>query len=338
MSKKRKVIIATPIVLAALIFAILLIGAFWWNSNSKAVSSKEDLTSFVVPKGKSATEIGNLLYSKGYIKSPLAFKFYVQLTGKANNIQAGEYSLSPSFDVSEVVVVLTSQPVQIWVTIPEGLRREEIVEIFIEELGLSGENAVDFREEFLVASQGKEGYLFPDTYLLPKTSSATKAVSIMENTFDIKVDEEIRVAIAKTPYSLDQTVIMASLLERETITDAERPVVAGILYKRLEADWPLQVDASVQYAIANSKKSSQLDDWWPILSRANLDINSPYNLYRFTGLPPSPISNPGLSSIKAAAMPEESEYWFYIHDLEGNIHYAKTTEEHSANVAKYLGK
>ena len=338
MSKKRKVIIATPIALAALIFAILLIGAFWWNNNSKAVSNKEELTSFVVPKGKSATEIGNLLFDKGYIKSPLAFKFYVQLTGKANNIQAGEYSLSPSFDMSEVVVVLTSQPVQVWVTIPEGMRREEIAEIFIEELGISGENAVVFREEFLVASQGKEGYLFPDTYLLPKISSATKAVSILENTFDLKVDEGIRTAIAKTPYSLDQTIIMASLLERETITDQERPVVAGILYKRLEADWPLQVDASVQYAIANSKKSSQLDDWWPILSRANLDINSPYNLYRFTGLPPSPISNPGLSSIKAAAMPEESEYWFYIHDPEGKIHYAKTTEGHNANVAKYLGK
>ncbi len=338
MSKKRKVIIATPIALAALIFAILLIGAFWWNNNSKAVSNKEELTSFVVPKGKSAAEIGNLLYSKGYIKSPLAFKFYVQLTGKANNIQAGEYSLSPSLDISEVVVVLTSQPVQIWVTIPEGLRREEIAEIFIEELGLSGENAVVFREEFLAASQGKEGYLFPDTYLLPKTSSATKAVSIMENTFDIKVDEEIRAAIAKTLYSLDQTIIMASLLERETITDAERPVVAGILYKRLEADWPLQVDASVQYAVANSKKSSQLDDWWPILSRANLETNSPYNSYKFTGLPPAPISNPGLSSIKAAAMPKESKYWFYIHDPEGKIHYAKTTEEHNANVTKYLGK
>jgi UPF0755 protein len=125
---------------------------------------------------------------------------------------------------------------------------------------------------------------------------------------------------------------MASIIERETKTNEERPVVAGILWKRLENDWPLQVDATLQYAIANS------ETWWPILTKEDLEINSSYNSYKFTVLPPTPIASPGLSSIKASANPQDSDYWFYIHDPEAQIHYAETIEEHNNNIRKYLGK
>jgi UPF0755 protein len=132
--------------------------------------------------------------------------------------------------------------------------------------------------------------------------------------------------------SFADSVILASILERETKTDAERPVVAGILINRLNLGMPLQVDATVQYAVGTSK------DWWPILTLEDLKVNSLYNTYKYAGLPPGPIANPGLSSLKAAFNPAQTDYLYYIHDPTGQIHYAKTLAEQNANIAKYLGK
>ena len=139
----------------------------------------------------------------------------------------------------------------------------------------------------------------------------------------------------------NQIVTLASMIERETITDEERPIVSGILIKRLENDWALQVDAAVQYAVANSKiksSSSRLENYWETITKLDLEINSPFNTYKYTGLPPSPIANPGLSSLSAALNPQESSYWFYLHDPKGIIHYAEDIEGHNENVRKYLGK
>jgi UPF0755 protein len=174
-----------------------------------------------------------------------------------------------------------------------------------------------------------EGYLFPDTYLFPLDVSATAVVAKMTDTFTSKT---LGLSPQGPNLTYAETVTLASILERETKTDAERPIVAGILVNRLNARMPLQVDASVQYAIGTPK------DWWPILALTDLKINSPYNTYKFAGLPPAPIANPGLSSLKAAFAPTANDYWYYIHDSSGQIHYAKTLSEHSANVAKFLGR
>ena len=140
--------------------------------------------------------------------------------------------------------------------------------------------------------------------------------------------------------SLNQVIIMASLIERETRGVEEKPVVAGIIYKRLESGWPLQVDATLQYAISNENCKNKIDNctWWTPLIKENMNINSPYNSYEIKGLPPTPIASPGLSSIKAAIYPEESGYWFYLHDPDGDIHFARTMEEHNDNIREYLGK
>ena len=130
---------------------------------------------------------------------------------------------------------------------------------------------------------------------------------------------------------------MASLVEREAKHDDDRPVIAGIMLKRLKADWPLQIDATLQYALANLRciaKSSC--DWWIVPTAADKKINSAYNTYLNNGLPPAPICNPGLSSIKAVVNPQTNNYWFYISDSKGQMHYAKTIEEHNENIAKYL--
>ena len=139
--------------------------------------------------------------------------------------------------------------------------------------------------------------------------------------------------LVKTGLNLNEAVTLASIIERETLTSEERPIVAGIYFNRLNNDWPLQADATVQYAIGTNR------NWWPKnLTRADIEINSPYNTYKSQGLPIAPIASPGIVSLSAVVYPEDTDYMYYIHDSEGKIHYAETLSEHNANVAKYLRK
>lgn len=296
-----------------LLGALALLG-FWWYQNVKPVSGTASYRDFLITKGSSASQIGQKLQKEELIRNALFFRFYAQLSGVAQKIKAGEYRLSPSFSLYKIVNELLRGPTEIWVTIPEGLRREEIAQKFATTLNKNQE----FITEFLTASKEKEGYLFPDTYLFPKETTATKVVEKMLNTFAKKVDLKIT----------DEDIILASLVERETRTVEERPAVAGILLKRLRIGMPLQVDATIQYTKGN----------WGNVLIDDKKIKSSYNTYTNRGLPPGPICNPGLSSIKAVIYPQASDYLYYLHDDKGVVHYAKTLEEHNANIGKYLGK
>jgi len=297
----------------------------WFYKNSEAPAGSKHLSYFIVSKGESAGEVGSKLESAGLIKSALAFKIYLHATGQTGKLEPGEFKLTPSFTLFQTVTTFFKGPVEIWVTIPEGLRREEIATKFAAALDKDS----SFTTDFMQASKGEEGYLFPDTYLFPMDASASAIVQKMTDTFTAKT---AGFKVQGSDLTFSQAVIVASLLERETKTDAERPTVAGIIIKRLDIGMPLQVDASVQYAVGTSK------DWWPILSLADLKVNSPYNTYKFAGLPPAPIASPGLSTLKAAFNPVQSDYLYYIHDSTGQIHYATTLAEHNANIAKYIGK
>ena len=302
------------LLLVPLLAIILFIfGSIWFYQKATPVSSNNEFKDFLIVKGSGASLVGNNLYKEGLIKSPLAFKIYIQITNKSGKIQAGEYRLTPSFSLFQLVEELGKGPSEIWVTIPEGLRREEIALRFKDSLGRDEL----FVKEFLSSSEDNEGYLFPDTYLFPKTVSAPNVVKKMVSTFESKTSD------------LDLTrnqIILASLIERETRTNAERPVVAGILNNRLDIGMALQVDATLQYAKG---------DWGQILV-SDKGIDSPFNTYKYPGLPPAPIANPGLSSLKAAVNPEESDYFYYLHDSKGQIYYAKTLSEHNENIRKYL--
>lgn len=287
-------------------------GFYFYISNLfSSVSNNNTSVDFLIPKGSSVSQIGKKLESVGLIKSGIAFKFYVQISNSTNKIQAGEFQLSPSLSLVQVLDQLKKGPKEFWVTIPEGLRREEVALKYVKILGKDDL----FVDEFINLTTDKEGYLFPDTYLFPKSVTAIQIVNKMTSTFDKKINE----------ITFEQ-VIISSLLERETFSDSEKPIVAGIIYKRLRNDWPLQIDATLQYAKGN---------WEPVFS-IDKELKSPFNTYKFLGLPPSPIASAGLSSLKAAINPEESEYWYYIHDNDGKIHFAKTIEEHNANIAEYL--
>lgn len=298
----------------------------WWRGVTGAPSAVSEPVRVVITRGSSSERIGEELAEAGVIRSALAFKIYVQMKSLASSIPTGQFEIPANLSLGGVVEVLMEGPSEFWVTIPEGLRREEVAERVAQSLGLGEEEAGIFVGEFLAASAGMEGYLFPDTYLFPAEVEAGVVVSTMRSTFDKKHGART----GTSGLSLYEVVTLASIVERETRSDEERPVVAGIYLKRLRSDWALDACASVQYVIGEP------GNWWVQITPQDREVNSPYNTYQNVGLPPGPISNPGLASLNAVVASEDSPYWFYIHDSEGQIHYARTLEEHNANIERYL--
>lgn len=332
-----------PLIGAVVILVLALITYLWWSNVTTPVNPKDTtLKPFLITKGESLQSVAKKLEQEGFIKDDLAFRAFVQVQGKQGEIKAGNYRLSPSLSVPEVVLLLIEGPKELWVTYPEGLRREEIVDKTINSLGMDQTLATKFASEFMEASSSLEGQLFPDTYLFAPDVTANAVVNKMKNTHEAKVTDQMRQDAKKNSLTFNQTLVLASIIERETKTDEERSVVAGILLKRLGANWPLQADATLQYVVGSKNcrvKAGNFNfdcDWWQPPTVAGKQLSSSFNTYVNTGLPPSPIANPGLSAIKAAIYPEESEYWFYLHGSDGQIHYARGTEEHAENIRKYL--
>lgn len=314
----------------------------WWKSVVAPVNPKDSSQhTFLITKGQSVAKIASNLKKEGIIKDDLAFRLYTKFTNTDKSIKAGEYKLSPNLSLDKLVSTLLKGPSLLWVTVPEGLRKEEIPAKYIKALEIKQENQQKFAADFLEAAKNSEGMLFPETYLFPKDVTAAKVVSTMKNTFNQKVTKEMIADAAKNSMDLNEVLTLASIVERETRTDEERPIVAGILLKRMEIGMALQTDATLQYILGcrESYKPGQIPldcDWWNVPTVEDKKLRSAYNTYTNQGLPPAPIANPGLTSIKAVIYPEESDYLYYIHDKDGKIRYGKTLEEHNANVQKYL--
>ncbi len=310
--------------LVVVITSLLL---FSWYQKSLSPFDKDNQApvNFVISQGQSVKEIANELKKANLIRSQLAFFIYVRLSGLAKKIQAGNYRLNQAMSIPIIADELTHGKTDEWVTIIEGLRVEEIALILSQKLAIP-------QSEFLKFAQ--EGYMFPDTYLIPQSATAEEIVGMFLNNFRQKVTDEIIQKGKEKELTLDEIITLASLLEREVKHDAERPIVAGILLKRLKNDWPLQVDATVQYALGYQAKEKT---WWKKnLTEEDLKINSPFNTYKYKGLPPKPIASPGLISIKAVVEPEETNYWYYLSDKNGIMHFAETYEEHLNNINRYL--
>lgn len=304
------------------------LGGFWWWSQQilPVDAASQAKLAFVVSRDQTASQIIQSLSGAGLIRSPLVARIYLKISGQERKLQAGSFVLSPDMTLAQVYQVLTGPPADVWVTIPEGWRREQIAARLQATFGQTNQDFV--ATDFLKATATLEGQLFPDTYLIPISATAERVIQIMTANFAAK---------AKLSLPADsQTLIVASLVEREALSDTDRPVIAGILWKRLQAGWPLQVDAAVQYGRDSAIcKAALLDcDYWKPLT--DTKFASPFNTYLHSGLPPAPIANPGLSAISAAASPQTSPYWFYIHTPEGAVYYGRTVEEHNANIDKYL--
>jgi len=301
------------------VFAVAAILIWWANGISAVDKNNKTPQTFVIPPGAGIKQIANDLKEQKLIKDPTVFYFLVKQMGIEKKIQAGSYRLSPSQTAEQIARSLTVGTQDIWITIPEGKRAEEIADILEKNMPQYDES---WREQ-LVAN---EGYLFPDTYLLPKDSTIDLILDTLRGTFNSKyasidgVSEE----------SQEEIVILASMIEREAFTDEEKPVIAGIIQNRLNAGMPLQVDATIQYV------KGRPGAWWkPVLLSEYKSVDSPYNTYLSQGLPPGPISNPGLKALEAAANPAETDYLYYLHDKNRQIRYAKTLEEHETNIERY---
>lgn len=320
------------IVILLILAPIALLKYYNFLLTPVAVSSQENQI-FVVKPGQGLNQIAQNLAKDKIVRNALAFRLMATQMGIAKNIQAGDYRFSPGQSAAEIAKTLTHGAIDVWITFPEGLRIEEQAQKISDKINTSENDKAQFdRDQYIKLA--KEGYMFPDTYLITKDAGAVDVAQKLRDTFDQKVDSRILEKGAKNNLTGYQVVIMASLIEREARGDEEKPVIAGILLNRLQAGIALQIDATVQYAKGYDAAKKT---WWAPVSVSDYStVRSPYNTYLTPGLPPAPISNPGLASIRAAAEPADTPYLYYIHDSKGKIHYAKTIEEHNANINKYL--
>lgn len=313
-----------------LLFLIILISMsfyLFYREGSLPVNKKSNSSKiFIIRQGESLETIVNNLDKEGLIRNKVVFYLIVKKLGIERKIQAGDFRISENMSASEVATNLTHGTIDTWLTLIEGMRKEEMAQIISKTLDIP---------EIEIIKKTKEGYVFPDTYLVPKTATIETVLSIVKNNFETKFDEKLHIQAKNKNLTEKQVLILASLVEREARQSLTREKVAGIILKRYLADWPLQIDATVQYALGY--QSNEKSWWKKELTEEDLKIDSIFNTYKNSGLPPEPICNPSLSSIKAVINADKNTpYWYYITDKNGVMHYSVTLEEHQANINKYL--
>ncbi|MFC1757055.1 endolytic transglycosylase MltG [Patescibacteria group bacterium] len=275
-----------------------------------------------VEKGTAFKKVAQDFEEQKLIRSSFWFDVVGWFLMNREDVKAGEYFFEKRKNIWSLNRAMTSDIYQdnlISITIPEGYDLRNIA-FFFENKGMWQAEELWEITGLPVSEESMEGYLFPDTYYVPANISPDSLVKIMRENFEKKVPQEMKGR---------DIVTMASLLEKEAANQKDRKLISGILWKRIEAGMALQVDAVFPYFLGKNSLQLTFDD---------LKVDSPYNTYLYKGLPPGPIANPGLWAIKAAFEPTESNYWFYLSDKEGTIHYSSTYKEHLAKRQKYLGK
>lgn len=290
-----------------------------------------------IPPGSTGQDIGALLAAQGVVRSALEFEVAVRSVDAAQRLQAGTYDMVTLMDPSDVVAMLVTGPGPsvFRITVIEGLRIEEILSSLAEDTGheyaefeaalVEGDVSTSLRD---MPEQPEltdwEGLLFPDTYEFSRSASPEDILQRMASTMEQRVNSIDWSAWEELGYSVYQGIVVASLIETEVRVDAERPVVSSVIYNRLELGMPLEIDATVLYALDTRD-----------VNRFDRSVDSPYNTYQVNGLPPTPIAAPGRASLQAAASPDETEFLYYVlSDFEGNHAFAETLDQHNANVAQ----
>jgi UPF0755 protein len=282
----------------------------------------------VIPRGASAARIGRILAEQGVIRSPLGFRMQVRITGRASKLKPGAYQLNSDMTPLKIIAIISSgETTARWVTIPEGFTVRQIAKRLASQgladedrfLDLALNGGSGFRTSFRHPGGSLEGYLFPDTYLVPPGGSEENIVAEMLGGFDKKVARGLASDIAGSDLGLQQIVTLASLIEREARIPKDRSFVAAVLRNRLRKGMRLQCDATVLYSLGEHKDR--------VLYR-DLEVDSPYNTYRRAGLPPGPIANPGLDCIEAALHPANVGYLYYVARPDGSHIFSRTFAEH----------
>jgi len=321
MSKIRKTIIVGGTIIAILIGIAVFVFQYQFSAPQKTAEEER----IVVNLTTTEEELIPKLKEQGYIRSEWAFNFVLKRKSWQGKIESGGYMVSKGMTAWELADTLVNHPYQKWVVIPEGLRKEEIAELVAEKLSW-GEDA---KENFL--NNAEEGYLFPDTYLLNLDYTGKDVAKRMKSQFNEKAGKVLQ-EYADANIKHDTAITLASLIQREAANEEEMPLIAGIIWNRLLHDPPmkLEIDATIQYIVGKP------GNWWRPVKPEEYKTESPYNTYLHTGKPPAPICNPGLAAMEAVVHDQPSEYLYYLHDSEGQIHLAKTYEEHQENIEKYL--
>ncbi len=297
-----------------------------------------------VAEGESAQQIGEKLEAAGVIQSARLFRVLAALMGLENSLVAGDYEFENGVTaVTAVRRISQGLTAALVVTIPEGLRLEEIGELLESRGIVSADEFLRAQGDIYQASfldelppdSGLEGYLFPATYGFSRQAGGHQVVQQLLDAFDQRYDEEILPRLREQGRTLHEIVTLASIIEREARVPENRPLMASVFANRLEQGWPLQADPTVQYALADDPASvRQFGYWKRDLTAADLALDSPYNTYENLGLPPGPIANPGLDSILAALEPADTNYLFFFTRPDGTTVFAETLEEHRQNVCE----
>ncbi|MCF8009787.1 MAG: endolytic transglycosylase MltG [Clostridiales bacterium] len=327
--------------LAAVVF-ILLAGTayvYFYSVFSAVQPGVEKRVKVTVPEGSDSHHIASILKDKGLIKNKTVFVYYSKFTGSASRLKAGEYDLSPSRSLPAIIdsLVAGTREKTIKYTIPEGYTLEQIGKL-LEKKGLveldkfkKAANRGDFDYPFLediTEGPGRmEGYLFPDTYQVTNSYSEKEIINIMLERFQ-EVTEKMNFSRRSQNIDLSfrEAVTIASMVEEEAKVDPERPVIAGVILNRLYKGQLLQIDATVQYALGEHHAK---------LYNKDLKVDSPYNTYKYPGLPPGPISSPGKNSLQAVLEAQKTNYLYYVARPDGTHAFAETLHQHNVNINKY---
>ena len=303
-----------------------------------------------IPPGFGSRMIGDKLKREGFIRSKWMFVTYILLRGEASSLKPGAYDFQNASIPAIAGILVKGISREKVIPLPEGATINDLAQILQDQKLPAGTLFAEFASRpipldivnqypFLAQTDplsGLEGYLFPDTYHIFKESSPQQIAEILLQNFNKKVTQDMRDEIKRSGKTLQGIIIMASLIEKEVVPDADRKMVSGILWNRLRLRIPLQVDATISY-IKKQKNSVSLASDGRI-SIADLALNSPYNTYTHKGLPAGPIGNPGLSAMLAAIHPTTSSYIYYLSTPDGRTIYSKTLEQHNAAKRKYLTK
>jgi UPF0755 protein len=317
---------------AGMLLFILVSGLLVLQQQYKPVTAAEQEHILInIPAQSSASEIGKLLKKENLIRSELAFKIYLRQTSQAEKLLSGHYEFTRSQSIPEIVQQITQgQTSNQSFTIPEGFTIEKIGRLLVDKGIISSyslwEQALHEKYDysFLPAPDPEqltplEGYLFPDTYSVPKDSSAGDIINMMLANFGRKWTALFADEALSKDMSIEKTIIIASMIEREAQKAEERRLISGVIKNRLDDNMLLQICATVLYC-TNQEKT--------VLTYQDLETDSPYNTYKYSGLPPGPISCPGSASIKAALEPSPHDYYFYVAKGDGSHYFSKTYQEH----------
>lgn len=320
-------IVVSILCVVALIAAALFVYA--WSFGPAGESTKTQ--QFIVQPDESFDDAVANLAAGGLIRHPWAFRLaYKKESGDRKTIRPGGYEISPSMDTWTVAGILAQSPYLAWVTIPPGYRKEQIANVLAKTLSWTLAEKQEWIDvDTAPAPSYVEGVYYPDTYLIPSDQSPAQVAARLRDRFN-QVFAPYAAEAAQKNIQWTTALTIASLIEREA-AGPDMKLISGILWNRLNVGMALQVDATLQYAKGNAETG-----WWPIVKSADKYIDSPYNTYKYPGLPPHPIAEPSLAAIDAALNPEPTNCIYYLHDRNGQIHCSKTYAGQLSNVNQYL--